>query len=409
LRYLSVSNMAPLLVGSHGNIPVFQIDLSLPPRERYKALALAYKSQISTITPLFNELLADLGIPGTAHGTINTLARLMLRGLHSQIETAELRGISDVTGVDMYLLVALNVVLDLLMGCTSSAVRSSTGNFWHLRTLDWGMDPLRHIIVQLDFIRSGRNTGRGTQTRASSAPEVIASSITYVGFVGVLTGVRPGLSMSLNFRAVHDAVSRWGHFKFYAHHIAVLLGYRESISSILRRLLLDNDVTESSQGLTHSLDSIPAALSNMHTTAAYLVFSDGVRAVALEKDYCTAKARWASSGFLVATNHDFDVPNTNKDATPAQIGRKQVMSDILEESEDRAKCIDRKWKKRVRSTKAGKQVGISLKEAIVWVSDYPTTNETTHFATVMDPSEGKIKWAHAYVKPAGEARTDGAW
>jgi len=34
---------------------------------------------------------------------------------------------------------------------------------------------------------------------------VIASTIGYVGFVGALTGVRKGLSVSLNFRPYHNA------------------------------------------------------------------------------------------------------------------------------------------------------------------------------------------------------------
>jgi hypothetical protein len=85
--------------------------------------------------------------------------------------------------VEMYLLVALNTVLDLLMGCTSGAVRVSDGEgdegvrMMHFRTLDWGMDVLRRVVVQLDFVEK---------------PEggVFARSVTYVGFVGVLTGVR---------------------------------------------------------------------------------------------------------------------------------------------------------------------------------------------------------------------------
>lgn len=50
----------------------------------------------------------------------------------------------------------------------------------HFRTLDWGMDELRSVIVVLEFVRSD-----------SPEPEkVIGRTITYAGFVGVLTGVR---------------------------------------------------------------------------------------------------------------------------------------------------------------------------------------------------------------------------
>lgn len=97
----------------------------------------------------------------------------------------------------MYILVALNVLLDSLMGCTSGGVltkpenmRGVERNAWdedehslrmmHFRTLDWGMDELRSVLVVLEFVRS-----------KSEVPEkVIARTISYAGFVGMLTGVR---------------------------------------------------------------------------------------------------------------------------------------------------------------------------------------------------------------------------
>lgn len=394
--------MPPSLQIPPSNVPVYRIDLSLPPKDRYKALATAYKSQIATITPLFNQLLADLGIPAKRHGTINSLARMLLRGVYSPIETAELRGISEVTGVDMYLLVALNVVLDLLMGCTSSTVRSTSGKTWQLRTLDWAMDPLRHVIVQLDFVRSG-NSASGNANMTITSHEVIGSSITYVGFVGVLTGVRSGLSMSLNFRAVHNASTRWSHFRFYAHHLAVLLGYRQSISSCLRDLLYEDKPKSTEKTEPMGLEAIAKDLSSQHTTAAYLLFSDGHQSMALEKDFSDAHTRWSEDGFLVATNHDFERPDEDKKVTPAashaaQQARQQAMADLLEDSTERAECVSQKWRKKQRRN-ASRNRGVSQDEAIMWVSDYPTTNECTHFATVMDPSEGVIRWAHAYVEP----------
>jgi len=46
----------------------------------------------------------------------------------------------------------------------------------HFRTLDWTMDPLRKILVQLEFVR----------TSSATPGQIIARSITYVGFIGVL-------------------------------------------------------------------------------------------------------------------------------------------------------------------------------------------------------------------------------
>jgi len=112
----------------------------------------------------------------------------------------------------MHLLVAFNVLLDLFMGCTSGGTKLSSKNMMlHFRTLDWGMDPLRKVIVQLEYIRDRVK---------------VASAITYVGYVGVLTGIRKELSMSLNFRPIHNASTWLASFRFYLHHALALFGFR---------------------------------------------------------------------------------------------------------------------------------------------------------------------------------------
>jgi hypothetical protein len=439
---------------SDDSIPIHQIDLSMPPRSRYVALARMYASEIERLTILFDSLLEDVGIPPYQHVWIKRAARLLLRRVHSREETEELQGISKATGVSMYLLVSFNVLLDLLMGCTSGAVRSaepsqlqSQAKMLHFRTLDWGMDPLRSVIVQLEFIRSKSSTPRA----------VLASSITYVGFVGVLTGVRKDLSMSLNFRGVHNATTRAGHFQFYLHQLLVLLGMRRAISSLLRSHLLGHlggrDVHPSTLAtLAHEIPPKPS-------TAAYLIFSDGKTTVTMEKDYRTALLRQSKS-FIVMTNHDLDLPESTGSCSSSTKPELASMEDILSESVHRRDCIADKWKSKVRKAErrmrrqgilpgteikstqartelcASKQasttthsrgvepearrdsidmkaelnmaeiedsVTITSNEVISWVSAWPTTNECTHFAAVLDPTTGEVVWTKRYLTPIDEA------
>lgn len=163
---------------------------------------------------MLDELIVSLS-PSIPIKAVHWLTWLLLHRLYTSDETEEIRGISRVTGIDLYLLICLNTVLDVMMGCTSGGVRTKdstgTSRMLHFRTLDWKMDPLRDLIVQLEFYRD------------SEPNEILATSITYVDFVGVLTGVRKGLNVSLNFRPVHDTNRNWG---FYFNHLLVLLGRR---------------------------------------------------------------------------------------------------------------------------------------------------------------------------------------
>lgn len=130
-----------------------------------------------------------------ARGAVKLLASLVLRRVYSAEETLELRGIAAASGLDMYFLVAMNVLLDSLLGCTSGGAmiaRPSTkrragseetkagDRMMHFRSLDWGMDALRSVLVTLEFVRS----------KSADPRKVIARSITYAGLVGCLTGVR---------------------------------------------------------------------------------------------------------------------------------------------------------------------------------------------------------------------------
>jgi hypothetical protein len=167
--------------------PTYTIDLSLPPEKRYVQVALDFQSQLRNLTTLFDEVASSLPIP-LSLPSIKKLARFFLRRVYSTEQTEELRGISQTVGVDMYLLVAFNVLLDLFMGCTSGGVKVSADEgtakrMCHFRTLDWEMAKLRAVVVQWEFV--DRPKGK-----------VLARGVGYVGFVGILTGVRLVLSPS---------------------------------------------------------------------------------------------------------------------------------------------------------------------------------------------------------------------
>ncbi|KAH0564959.1 hypothetical protein GP486_001653 [Trichoglossum hirsutum] len=401
-------------------IPTYTIDLSLQPSQRYVKLARDFQDSISDLVVLFDEIIHGVQ-PSIRVSVIKFLSRALLRRVYSEEETEELRGISEATGVEMFLLVALNTFLDLFMGCTSGGVRTrDSGNtherrMLHFRTLDWGMDSLRQVLVNLEFVRE-------------PGSEVIARSITYAGFVGVLTGVRRNLSISLNFRPNHNGGGLIPHIRFYMHHLLVLFGFRPAIASTLRGFLLsgassaprlrkvrrnysstNEKASDSVVDTAPSLALIAEHLPKVPTTAAYIIFCDGTSTMVLEKDLRTAVVR-ERRDFIVATNND---ENHESDNQTEQDARKTIihlseMAGLIEESINRKGCIRRRWRKAVRHS-TGKDpdsfptedqgVAVTMKEVVRWVNKFPTTNECTHFACVMDPKDGKIVYVRRYQEP----------
>jgi hypothetical protein len=176
-------------------ITTYRIDLAKAPETRYTEMATDFGPLMKEMTVLFDDIVASIFPWKFLQPCIKFLARISLRRLYDPEQTQEAKGIAAAAGVELYLVIALNVLLDALMGCTSGCVtvapETSSKSPWgfsenpahrlmHFRTLDWGMDQLRNLIVVLEYVDS-----------SSSQPErIIARSISYAGFVGVLTGVR---------------------------------------------------------------------------------------------------------------------------------------------------------------------------------------------------------------------------
>lgn len=413
--------------------PRFVIDLSLPPEQRYLEVCAVFNQEVNGLTPLFDEVVGGM-LYRVPLIWVHLVCRLLLRRVHDGDENRELKGISKATGVPMYLLVCFNVLLDLFMGCSSggAAVKDEEKGgtkMLHFRTLDWGMPSLRKVVIQLDF-------------KTSHDGPIVASSLTYAGYVGVLTGVRMHMSLSLNFRPNRNEKGHfWPDSKYYWHLLMVLLGHRRSISSELRRFLIprrkkhfwpsgsrDAWETWTYEDIVKIVTHADEARVPLKSTACYLCFSNGVETTVVEKDYRTAIAR-ASDNFVVVTNTDADRPDstatqsssgtqysrdtyktTGTDNSTAGTSNHEQkaptgMEDLLSEAKDRQQCAEHNYynlraKKARRSMTADdmKQL-VTEEEVISLVQSYPTTNEETHFACVMDPTEGNVKWCRRWVKP----------
>ncbi|KAI9891769.1 MAG: hypothetical protein M1814_002333 [Vezdaea aestivalis] len=355
--------------------PVYRINLDVAPEERYVHVVRDFIPQLQAITSLFDEVVRT-GFPFLPTSFVRLVARGCLWGVWDRDETRELRGISSATHIPMYLLVAFNTFLDSFMGCTSGAVRERASKkkdnrMVHFRILDWDMPQLRELVVYIEYYASRSST------------EKIATNITYAGYLGCLTGVRKGLSLSLNFRPTHHCATT----TLITHQILVMLGIRPSIATKLRALLL----TESCPSLNSILERFPKEVC----TPCYTIFCDGDTAVVVEKDHKAAHIRSATD-FIVHTNHDS--PN-NIEATTSLAPTRITVAILIEGSKELRSCITDKYKSFVKhSSKTIWEEGtvdhgsaVPMAKIIQWIAEYPTSNEQTHFACILDPKKGSIR------------------
>ncbi|KAK6342931.1 hypothetical protein TWF718_008309 [Orbilia javanica] len=375
--------------------PVYIVDLDLPPRQRYQQIGKDFKEQFLELTPLFDSIISTLPYSKL----ISFIARIILRRIHNSEEEDEIKGLVDVSGIPLFLMIAFNTLLDTFMGCTSGAVKLTEDPYAaessnedrdkmvHFRTLDWGMDGLRDLVIQIDYQKEGK---------------IIAHAITYAGFVGVLTGVRKDLSVSLNFRPTADEDTPRA--KVAYHKLLVLLGLRPSVSSQLRSFLLPRGKKDAP-----TFEEILQNFAKTPCTPAYVTLCNGSQAVFIEKDIRRAKMN-LSEEFVSGTNHD-----THTEAWKPEDYKKFALRndavgmdlDLLEDSQHRKGCISRLYenssrpvpkasRKRARRKAKG---GIGIDNVVSWCQTWPITNECTHFSCVMDPKEGEISWVKYHPEP----------
>ncbi|KAK0371093.1 hypothetical protein CLIM01_11553, partial [Colletotrichum limetticola] len=390
------------------DIPIYKVDMGKPAEERYIELAKDLAPKIREVSPLFDEVI-EATVPRGMSGLAKFTSRFTLRKVFDPEQTKEIKSIAEVAGIPVHQLMALNTFLDLMLGCTSGAAlvkndskrKIGGGNpdhLMHFRTLEWGMDILRDILVIIEYV----NTNNGSN-------EVIARSVTYAGFVGMLTGVR--------------------------HQIKVLFGLRESVPSMLRRIILNEDISfkntkaydtkdpdprEDSRKLT-PITSIGKKLASSDASPCYLTLCDGREVVNILKDLHDGKIK-TSSVFQIQCNHDPDHRRccgrmtVRHGADPVQ-GKLMESEDWIGVSVDRQNAFHDKWIEHVRAitngnditwakqnscctdleldaeaSKSGEMTGVDEAKLREWIASYPTTNESTHFMCIMDPLNGEIRW-----------------
>jgi len=207
--------------------------------------------------------------------------------------------------------------------------------------------------------------------------------------------------VSLNFRPNHACST----LSLRLHQFLVIFGFRRSISSILRSTILP-DPEKPPQTLSTAQENI----SQPRTAPCYIVLCDGVKTVVLEKDLKEAKVR-TSKEFIVHTNHDTPPPEDSFAQGGGESGRvKHEVSSIkgmdewVEESMERRACVQRKWdslkarqekKFREREEREGREEEVvSVREETLkgWMKADPVMNESTHFACILDPKMGVIRF-----------------
>eukprot|EP01130_Rhizamoeba_saxonica_P011006 TRINITY_DN4550_c0_g1_i2.p1 TRINITY_DN4550_c0_g1~~TRINITY_DN4550_c0_g1_i2.p1 ORF type:complete len:276 (+),score=44.97 TRINITY_DN4550_c0_g1_i2:764-1591(+) len=141
----------------------------------------------------------------------------------------EIKGGAQALGIPTGILAIINLGYEISDACTSIVAETNKGEILHARNLDFGAgmgftDDLRNLTINLDFQRNGKTVYHG---------------VTYVGYVGLLTGMKPGgFSVTVNTRFLPNGI-----LDMLQTIIQAVLVQDSSVVSLLVRETLEKKAT----------------------------------------------------------------------------------------------------------------------------------------------------------------------
>ncbi|XP_056328124.1 N-acylsphingosine amidohydrolase (acid ceramidase) 1a [Danio aesculapii] len=217
-----------------GNVTWYTLNLDLPPSERWTQVIKDKNTELIEMVQTIKDM-----AKGFFHGK---LINLVDKELPLIVDTLpypfneEIKGIAAVSGIPLGEIVLFNIFYEVFTVCTSLVAEDLNGNIYHGRNLDFGLfmgwdrqnktwtltEKLKPLVVNVNFERKNQTVFKSTN---------------FAGYVGMLTGIRPGeLTLTMNER-----------FDFDGGYIGILdwiFGNRDGMwTGFLTRRVLENSTS----------------------------------------------------------------------------------------------------------------------------------------------------------------------
>uniref|UniRef100_A0A8C2E6Q0 Acid ceramidase n=1 Tax=Cyprinus carpio TaxID=7962 RepID=A0A8C2E6Q0_CYPCA len=225
------SGMYPPKGPTYGNVTWYTVNLDLPPSERWTQVIKDKKTELITMVRTIKDM---------AKGFFNgKLVNLVDEELPLIVDTLpqpfneEIKGIAAVSGIPLGEITLFNIFYEVFTVCTSVVAEDFNGNIYHARNLDFGLfmgwdrhnktwtltEKLKPLVVNVNFQRGNKTVFKSTN---------------FAGYVGILTGIRPGeFSLTVNERFSVDGG--------YVGILEWILGWRDGMwMGFLTRKVLEN-------------------------------------------------------------------------------------------------------------------------------------------------------------------------
>ena len=156
------------------------VNLDQPPGERWSHIVQAYVEVLPNVINLIDTILGEGIVASIANAVFSGLNRIGVVYYHQELE-----GIAKVSGIPVGKVALLQIAYEVFAACTSIVVDMdmtqndgesghSTVTPFHIRTMDWEMEMLDQLTIEVDFVKNGN---------------VVYTGTSWAGYVGLLVSL----------------------------------------------------------------------------------------------------------------------------------------------------------------------------------------------------------------------------
>ena len=274
--------------------PRYIVNLDAPPKERWNHIIKDFACHFPPVLEFIDAVLGS-GVKSDIVTSIVSGINKLGKFYYSE----EIEGIAEASGYPVGKIALLQIAYEVFAACTSIVVdmpcdelNKSTGNSassetdtapFHIRTMDWEMNQLKDLTIEVDFVKEGH---------------ILARTTTWAGYVGILTGMKPQVaSVSVNYRRTLAGSRNMiaGVFR----NMLKGLGKSWPVSFLVRETLIDK---RSFREVVDQLQSKPL-MAPTYITVAGAHPGEGI---VITRDRESTVHPWSldTDGFIVQTNMD---------------------------------------------------------------------------------------------------------
>ncbi|XP_050714635.1 acid ceramidase-like isoform X2 [Eriocheir sinensis] len=179
-------------------VPLYQVNLDLPPRDRWTTLMKDKGPQVVALIDDMSELVKKVAGERIFNFLLSSLTAVT--DSLPQPYKEEIEGIASATGLPVSTVTLYNIFYEAFTLCTSLVIQDQSGHLYHARNLDTGVflgwDARNHSWTVAELLKPMAVRLRWTKNNAT-----VFESLSFSGYVGVLTAVKKdAFTFSLNKR-----------------------------------------------------------------------------------------------------------------------------------------------------------------------------------------------------------------